>query len=426
MRISFLTRAWHALAACSLTSALVAPALGQVDPLSLDEALRLAAERYHQLVADSAAATAARERAVAAGTRPDFVLTTGVANLPIEGQHDFSLTKDFMTMTSIGIERELVGSTKRGAEAARYTREAEAADAARNLGLTMLQQQTAAAWFDRLYSNRASELLAAQRASADSLVTAAEVAYGNGAGTQSDVLAAHEAVARSDDAIAAMQREVALARARLARWIGDDDALRPLAAAPATDLVAIHHGNLDEQLALHPDLLLMRKREEVALAEAEIARAARRPSWSVGVAYQERGSAYDDMMSINASRPLGWRRSQRQDRQLAASLATASQARAEREEETRAHVLEAHSLIETWTSNRARLQRFAATLVPLGEQRVVAATAAYRAGSGPLNDVLDARTSVIETKLEQLTLETETAKIWAELEYLIPHAAATP
>jgi outer membrane protein TolC len=397
-----------------------------VEPLSLDEALRLAAERSQQLVADSAAATAARERAVAAETRPDFMLTTGIENLPIEGPHDFSLTKDFMTMASIGIERELVGNAKRNAEAVRYTREAEAAEASRSLELAMLQQQTAAAWFDRLYTNRASELLAAQRASADSLVTAAEVAYGNGRGTQSDVITAHEAVARGDDAIATMQREVAIARARLARWIGDDAALRPLAPPPQTQDVAIHHGNLDEQLLQHPDLLLMRKREEVAMAEAEMARAARRPSWTVGVAYQERGSAYDDMMSINASRPLGWRRSQRQDRALAASLATAAQARAEREEETRAHVLEAHSLIETWTSNRARLERFTATLVPLAEQRVIAATAAYRAGSGALNDVLDARTSVIETKLEQLTLETETAKIWAELEYLVPHAVATP
>lgn len=426
MRISILRRAWHVLAACSLTSTLVAPAFGQVGPLSLDEALRLATDRSQQLVAESAAATAARERAVAAETRPDFVLTTGVENLPVEGPHGFSLTKDFMTMTSIGVARELVSETKRSAEAARYTREAEAAEAARSLGLAMLQQQTAAAWFDRLYTNRASELLAAQRASADSLVTAAEVAYGNGTGTQSDVLAAHQSVARSDDAIAAMQREVALARARLARWIGDDDALRPMASPPPTQEAAVHHGNLDEQLALHPDLLLMRKREEVAIAEAEMARAARRPSWTVGVSYQERGSAYDDMMSINASRPLGWRRSQRQDRVLAASLATAAQARAEREEETRAHVLEAHSLIETWTSNRARLERYAATLVPLAEQRVVAATAAYRGGGGQLNDVLDARTTVIDTKLEQLTLETETAKIWAELEYLIPHAASTP
>jgi outer membrane protein TolC len=426
MRISILRRASHALAACSLTSTLIAPALGQVDPLSLDEALRLAADRSQQLVAESAAAAGARERAIAAETRPDFVLTTGVENVPIEGPHDFSLTQDFMTMTSIGIERELVGDAKRSAAAVRYTREAEAAEAARSLELAMLQQQTAGAWFDRLYTNRASELLAAQRASADSLVMAAEVAYGSGRGTQSDVLAAHESVARSDDAIAAMQREVAIARARLARWIGDDAALRPLASPPQTEVVAVHHGNLDEQLLQHPDLLLMRKREEVAIAEAEMARAARRPSWTVGVTYQERGSAYDDMMSINASRPLGWRRSQRQDRELAASLASAAQARAEREEETRAHVLEAHSLIETWTSNRARLERYATTLVPLSEQRVVAATAAYRAGSGPLSDVLDARTSVIGTTLEQLTLETETAKIWAELEYLIPHAAATP
>ena len=76
MRVRFLSRAWHALAVCSLTSTLIAPALGQVDPLSLDEALRLAAERSRQLVADDAGAAAARERAVAAETRPDFVLTT--------------------------------------------------------------------------------------------------------------------------------------------------------------------------------------------------------------------------------------------------------------------------------------------------------------------------------------------------------------
>lgn len=426
MRISFRRRAWHVLAALSLMSTLVDSARGQVDPLSLDEALRLAAERSQQLLADGAAATAARERAVAAGTRPDFVLLTGIENLPVEGPHDFSVTRDLMTMTSIGIGRELVGEAKRSAEALRYAREAEAAEASRSLELAMLQQRTASAWFNRLFTNRASELLAAQRASADALVTAAEVAYGNGRGTQSDVLAAHEAVARSDDAIAAMQREVALARARLARWIGEDAALRPLAAPPQTEKVAVHHANLDEQLAQHPDLRLMRKREEVAMAEAEMARAARRPSWTVAVAYQERGSAYDDMLSINASRPLGWRRSQRQDRELAASLATAAQARAQREEETRAHVLEAHALIETWLSNRARLERYTTTLIPLTEQRVVAATAAYRAGSGSLSEVLDARTSVIATLLEQLTLEAETARIWAELEYLIPQAAATP
>ena len=419
MRIISIRNAVRAICALFAASALA----GAAQPLGLEEALELAEARSQKLVAEEAAVTAAREQAIAAGTRPDLVLMAGIENVPIEGPHEWSLTRDFMTMRSIGVERELVGAAKREARVAFYLREAEAAEAARSLELAMLRQQTAAAWLDRWFSQRASELLVEQRRSADALIAAAEVAYGNGTGTQTDVLAARAAAARSDDAIAAMQREVAIARARLARWIGDDAAVRPMATPPRTDAVAVHHGNLGAQLESHPDIQLMLKREAAAAAEADIARAARRPSWTVGVEYQERGSSFDDMVSINASRPLLLRRSQRQDRVLAASLATAAQARAEREEGTRAHLLEAHALIETWTSHRARLERYTTTLVPLAQERVLAATAAYRGGRGALRDVLDARTAVIDTELEQLSLETETAKVWAELEYLIPDEA---
>jgi outer membrane protein TolC len=416
-------RHWQAAAAC-LAAAFIATAESQVEPLSLDEAIELAAARSQQLVAEEAAATAAREQAIVAGARPDPVLTAGVDNLPVEGLHEWSLTGDFMTMRSIGVERELLGETKRSARAAFYTREAEAAEAARGLALARLQRQTAAAWFDRLFSDRVTQLLVAQRASAAALFTAAEVAYANGTGTQSDVLAARAAAVRSDDAIAAEQRNVALARARLARWIGDDAALRPLAPPPRTDEVAVHHGNVEAQLESHPDVQLMLKREAAAAAEADIARTERQPSWTVGVAYQERGSTYADMISFTASRPL--RRAHRQDRLVAASLATAARARAEREEETRAHLFEAHALIETWASNRARLDRYTTILVPLAEERVAAATAAYRTGSGSLSDVIAARSAVIDTQLEQLALEAETAKNWVELEYLIPDTAASP
>jgi outer membrane protein TolC len=406
-------------------TAIGAEAPSQVAPLSLEEALELAAARSQQLLAEDAAAAAAREQSIAAGTRPDPLLTTAIENLPVEGPHELNLTGDFMTMRSIGIEQELVRQPQREAHAAFYAREAEAAEAARSLALATLRQQTAAAWFDRLFSDRATQLLVAQRSSAEALAAAAELAYANGSGTQADVLAARLATARSDDAIAAMQREVALARARLARWIGDDDATRALAPPPPIDEVAVHHGNVDQQLAMHPDIQLMLKREAAAIAQADIARAERRPNWTIGVAYQERGSAFDDMISLNASRPLQWRRSQRQDRLVAAALATAARARAEREEETRAHLFEAHTLIETWVSNRARLERYSNVLVPLAEQRVAAATTAYRAGTGSLSDVIDARTAVIDVELERLALETESAKIWAELEYLIPGAASS-
>ena len=298
---TFSFRRAHAVGAC-LASLVAGAAQCQVEPLSLEESLELAAARSQQLVAESAAASAAREQAIVAGTRPDLVLKASIDNLPIEGPNELSLTDDFMTMRSIGVERELVGGAKRRARSDFYEREAEAADAARSLALSTLRQRTAAAWFDRLYSDRAAEMLVTQRASADAMVVAADVAYANGTGTQTDVLAARAAVARSDDAIAAAERDVALARARLARWIGDDDALRPLAPPPRTDSASVHHGNLEQQLALHPDIQLMLKQEAAAAAQAEVARAERRPNWTIGVEYQERGSAYADMVSVNASR----------------------------------------------------------------------------------------------------------------------------
>jgi hypothetical protein len=59
-------------------------------------------------------------------------------------------------------------------------------------------------------------------------------------------------------------------------------------------------------------------------------------------------------------------------------------------------------------------------LLPLATQRIEAALAAYRAGTGMLGTVLEARAAAIETGRDYLSLEMETAKLWAEINYLIP------
>ena len=126
------------------------------------------------------------------------------------------------------------------------------------------------------------------------------------------------------------------------------------------------------------------------------------------------------MVSLNFSRPLQRRQRNRQNRELAAKLAMAAQMRAEREEETRAHVAGTRAVLIAWQSNRDRLGRYTGTLIPLAADRTVAATAAYRAGTGTLAAVLDARVAEIETRLEHLMLEMETAALWSELNYLLP------
>jgi outer membrane protein TolC len=129
------------------------------------------------------------------------------------------------------------------------------------------------------------------------------------------------------------------------------------------------------------------------------------------------------MFSVMVSVPLPWDRSNRQDREVAAKLAAAEQARAARDEALRAHIAEFRTMEEEWQSNRSRIARFEREIVPLASARAEATLAAYRGGKASQGDVLAARRAELEARLQALTLESETARLWAQLNYLIPENA---
>ena len=416
--VSPLGRAARLLALCGAALA-ASPPVHAEPALAFDEALLLAQARSQQLPAQDAAANAARELAVAAGTRPDPTLKAGLNNLPIDGPDRYSVTRDFMTMRSIGVAQEFTRTAKRQARAARYGREAEVAEAGRSLAIARLQRDTAIAWLDRHHQQRLVARLRAQRGEAALQLEAADAADRGGRGTQADALAARAALAQMDDRIAQTERQIATARTQLARWIGAA-ADQPLAAPPDTAEVRLDSSNLEGVVDHHPRLAGRVQEEEVALADAEIARANQRADWSAEVMFSQRGPAYSDLVSINVSIPLQWDRKRRQDRELAAKLATAEQMKAQREEASREHLAEARTLLIEWQSDRARLARYDGSLIPLAAERTRAALASYRGAGSPLSGVLEARRGEIDTRMERLRLEMDAARLWARLNYLVP------
>ena len=92
------------------------------------------------------------------------------------------------------------------------------------------------------------------------------------------------------------------------------------------------------------------------------------------------------------------------------------------------HVAEDLAMWQEWQSNRDRLTRYDQSLVPLATERTKASIAAYRGASASLTAVLEARRGEIDTRLERLRLEMDTARLWAQLNYLVPtgHDAAHP
>lgn len=393
-------------------------------PLTLHEAQRRAVERSRLLAAQDFAALASREMAVAAGRLPDPVLKLGVDNLPVEGPDRFSLTRDFMTQRRIGIMQDLTGADKRRLRAERFERAAEKSGAEKTVTIAAIQRDTALAWLDRYYSEAMAAVVAEQADQAKLEIQAAEAAYRAGRGNQADIFNARSALVMFDDRASELGRRVSNARIMLARWAGDA-AQWPLAGKPAVDVIRLDMATLETQLGHHPEIAVLAKQAEIAATEARLAQANKKSDWSVELAFQQRGPAYSNMVSFGVSVPLQWDQKNRQDRELAARLAQVEQANAEREDTLRAHVAEVRSMMNEWQNNRERHVRYEQELVPLAHSRALAQVAAYRGGKAALADVLAARRNEIEVRLQALQLEADSARLWAQLNFLFPQDGAS-
>jgi len=411
----------------ALVAAASAPLGAQVSrpdaPLTLGEAQRRAVERSRLLAAQDSAVAASRDMAVAAGQLPDPTLKLGVDNLPINGTDRFSLTNDFMTMRRIGVMQEITRSEKRELRAKQFEGEAEKTLAEKAASIAAIQRDTALAWLDRYYAEAMAAVIAEQAKEVKLEVVAAEAAYRGGRGTQADVFAAHSALVGLENRASEAGSRIRIAKANFTRWVGDG-ADEPLAGKPSIDSIRLDSGALETQLAHHPQIAVFAKQEEIASTEAKLAQASRDSDWTVEAAYSQRGPAFSNMLSIGVSIPLQWDQRNRQDREIAAKLAMVEQAKAQREEALRAHIGEVRAMSAEWENGRERLKRYERELIPLAKERTQAALTAYGGGKSALTDLLLARRDEIDVRMQAVQLEMETARLWAQLNFLFPENVA--
>jgi outer membrane protein TolC len=388
-------------------------------PLTLADAQRRAIEHSRQLAAQDFAIAASREMSAAAAQLPDPVATFGINNLPVNGSDAFSLTRDFMTMRSIGVMQELTRGEKRQARADRFNREADKSLAEKNVRIAAIQRDTALAWLDRYYAEAQASIVADQSKQARLEIEAAETAYRTGRGNLADVLAARSSLGALDDRASELGRRVGTAKIALARWVGEAGSAL-LAGKPPIDAIRLDSKTLDSELEQHPQIAVLARQEEVAAAEVKVAQVNKKADWSVQLMYSQRGPEYSNMISVGVSVPLQWDQANRQDREVAAKLAMLDQARAEREDVLRAHAAEVRATMTEWENDRERSARYARDLVPLAAERTQAMLASYRGGKASIIDVLSARRGEIDVRLQALQLEADSARLWAQLNFLMP------
>jgi len=411
--IAHAARALHGLAALAALG-LSSPTRILAEPLTLDEAMRVALTAQPLLDAQKAGIRAAEEAQVAARQLPDPKLKLGLLNVPISGQDAFTLTQDPMTMRMIGVMQEFTRADKRRlrgqlVEISRRQQTDELDATQRSI-----LRDVAVAWLDAYFSQRAVALVAAQERETTRQIDLLTVGVKTGRASQADAIAARIELDMLKDRSSHLAQQEAVARAELSRWIGPQ-AQRPIAAELPTLPQPKEVEEVSALLSEHPHVATLEQSVQKARAEAELAKLATKPDWNVELSYGIRGSAFGDMVTLQFGIDLPVFQKNRQLRDVAAKLAEAQRAQALKDDNLR----EMQSMLRVrhaqYRSGMQRLERYRTSTVPMSASQVEAALAAYRAGRGSLGAVLEARRMQLDVLLQQLMLEAETAKAQAQI-----------
>jgi outer membrane protein TolC len=390
------------------------------EPLSLEEAQRIAQIQSPQLAAQSAAVSAAQRLIVSAGQLPDPKLELGVQNLPVDTSEALSLTRDFMTMRTIGLIQDFPRKEKRRSLEERAVAETGKEQATLELQQRNLRRDVALAWLDRYFAGRQVQILKGLEAEVALLYDAARAALAGGKGTVADPILARAARVQVQDRIQDAERQVRRTQAMLARWVGERDAARALGAPPAFDTVAHPPAEVQEVVAHHPELLVYGPMEDMARADIALAKAAKIPDWSLEATYGARGPGFSNLLTLLLRIDLPVFGEKRQDPVIAARYKALEQLESQREDARRMHLAELEGMYADWDTARARRNRYERELVPLSREGAAAALAAYRSGRGTLQGALDARRSAIETLIMEVQTQAELGRAWAYLNFLLP------
>ncbi len=390
-------------------------------PLSLAAAVQLAAAQAPQVQAQILRAQAAHDDAIRAGRLPDPKLVVGIDNLTATGPQAFDAAADDMTMRTLGVMQEIPARAKRRAESAVASADVRVADAdAAGMRLTA-ERAAAQAWVALWSAQREHDLLADLRTQSGLAAAAAKARLSGGTGSATDALAARADAVELDNRIDGAEADIAMARAALARWVGDR-AEGDLAQAPDFAALPVPPAQLQGDVDRQGPLLGWSAREDRAQARIDLARAGKRPDWSVSLNYGERIHRAD-MISVMVGFSLPLFPGNRQDRDISARYAERDAVLAEHEDARRAQREAVAAALAAWQGEDKQVRRYRNELLPLAQDRSRTALAAYRGGAS-LQPWLDARRDEIDARIAYAQALDAWGKAWAALAYLIPDSGS--
>lgn len=428
-------------------------ASGTDGALTLEKAIAIAMNNDPWLQGSHLQQKALEAQSVASSTMADPRISVGVANLPIDS---FDFNQEVMTQFKVGVSQALPRGDSLAIKQEKLSIEASRQPLLRADRKLKLTVKVSELWYDAYLAQQTIDLITQDKALFEQLADVAKASYSSGLGKtrQQDVISAQLELVQLDDKFIEQQQALESALASLNEYLQIIDAstmtstfdyqnqprvlklsdsLPDLSFKAAKLFSNQFYGanEMVEVLAQHPSLKAIDNQYKATHKNVELAEQGYKPQWGVTASYGHRDDAStgierSDFFSVGVSFDLPLFTQDKQDQQVAASIANAE-------------VVKTNKLL-VMKKMMANVDREMRNLKRLSDRQVIykdmllkqsrehaeAALTAYTNDDGNFAEVVQARVSELNIRIAALKIDINAGKTLARLNYFFDWQTTDP
>ena len=387
----------------------------QAEPLTFAEAVELAETATPAIEARSLVIEAAQSAAIAADQLPDPKLSVDIMDRRIAGPFEFSPRpgRNGFPRQRIGISQDIPNGAKRRARAGLAMADITAARANKEALVQDAQLYYALSWIDLHYAQRRLHILEVLQQSLNELSATVGARLESGITRPAEAFEPELLIAKLADRSSRRVADIEKARAMLARWTGVD---HPEIEGTLPEFT-IDREVLVSTIKELPILDIQDAKVERAEADVELARANKRPDFSVNASYAHRRPEYGEYVSVGVTIDLPLFAKKRQNPLIDARILEASAARLEASDLERQLQAELSRDLAENRSYRESWERSKNTLLPLAKKQAELEQVSYGAGRVDLDTALNAAVAFAEAEIDLLDREATLVRDTVRIKY---------
>jgi len=426
--------------------------------ISLEQAISLAQQNDPWLHGNQLKQKAVEHRSVASGALPDPQVSISMMNVPT---NSWNFEQEGMTQLKVGVSQMFPRGDSLAIKESQLKIEASKFPLLREERKAKLKTMVSELWLDAYLAQQTISLIESDRALFEQMAEVARASYSSAVGKtrQQDVIRAQLEIVQLEDRLTGQKQKLESAIARLNEWLHLYDSsnlaqpfnfdsqpsaygegeYNPFEVSKTLPVIRLKNpsllkaaqysrNKLAQELADHPSVLAIDVKKKVFEKNIELAKQQYKPQWGVNASYGYRddmpsGDSRADLFSVGVSFDLPLFTENRQDKQLAASIAESEAVKTEELLLTKQMISAVEKELRQLYRLSERQAIYQDQLLKQTHDQAEASLTAYTNDDGDFSEVVRARIAELNARISSLQIDVEALKTVARINYFFAEAS---